>query len=77
MQTLLLVVQLIPALISLIKAIEEALPIAGIGAEKLAAIRAIIEATYDGAKAIWPTIETVIGIIVGLFNKTGIFAKSG
>lgn len=76
MQVLLLIVQLIPALISLIKAIEEALPAAGLGAEKLAAVRKIIEAAFEGAKEAWPIIEKVIGILVSLFNSTGVFKKS-
>ena len=73
MKILLLIVQLIPALISLIKAIEDALPAAGLGAEKLAAVRKIIEATFEGASEIWPTIEKVIGVLVSLFNSTGVF----
>lgn len=76
MKILLLVVQLIPALISLIKAIEDALPAAGLGAEKLAAVRKIIEATYEGAAEIWPTLEKVISAIVSMFNAVGIFKKS-
>lgn len=74
MQTLLLIAQLIPAIIALIKAIEEALPSAGFGSEKLAAVREILENTYAGVKEIWPIIEKVIAVLVGLFNKTGVFA---
>ena len=76
MQVLLLIAKLIPALIALIKAIEEALPMAGMGSEKLAAVRKIIEAAFEGASEAWPIIEKVISIIVGLFNQTGIFKKS-
>jgi len=74
MKVLLLVIQIIPALISVIKALEEALPKAGLGGEKLATIRQIIEATYEGASEIWPTLEKVIDAIVALFNKTGVFS---
>ena len=73
MQTLLIVVQLVPAIIAMIKAIEEALPATGYGADKLAAVREIMENTYAGIKEIWPIIEKVIGILVGLFNKAGVF----
>jgi len=76
MQVLLLIAQLIPALIAMIKAIEEALPIAGMGSEKLAAVRQIIETAFEGAKETWPVIEKVIGILVTLFNSTGVFGKS-
>ena len=75
MQTVILILQLIPALIAAIKAIEEAIPGQGQGEAKLAAVREIIEAAYGGVISIWPTIEKVIGIIVATFNKTGTFTK--
>jgi hypothetical protein len=74
MKVFLLIVQLVPALISLIKAIEEALPAAGLGAEKLAAIRKILEAAFEGASEVWPVVEKVISVIVSLFNNTGVFS---
>jgi hypothetical protein len=67
------VIQLIPALIELIKAIEAAIPESGKGKEKLEAIRNIIEITYDGAKEIWPMIEKIVATLVTMFNKTGVF----
>lgn len=75
MKVLLLVIQIVPALIQLIKSIEDILPNAGLGTDKLEAVRKIIEATYEGAAEIWPTIEKVIGVLVALFNKTGLFKK--
>ncbi len=75
MQTVLLILQLVPAVIKVIQAIEEALPQAGIGAEKLAAIRQMLEVTYSGVKEVWPVLEKVIAILVDLFNKTGVFVK--
>ena len=76
MQTLILIAQLLPALIAAIKAIEEAIPGAGQGEAKLAAVRGIIEAVDTGYKNLWPQIQPVIGVLVGLFNKTGAF-KAG
>ncbi len=73
MQTLILIAQLLPALIAAIKAIEEAIPGAGQGEAKLAAVRGIIEAVDTGYKNLWPQIQPVIGVLVGLFNKTGAF----
>ncbi len=73
MQTLILIAQLLPALIAAIKAIEEAIPGAGQGEAKLAAVRGIIEAVDAGYKNLWPQIQPVIGVLVGLFNKTGAF----
>jgi hypothetical protein len=75
MQTVLLILQLVPAVIKVIQAIEEALPQAGIGAEKLAAIRQMLEVAYTGVKEVWPILEKVIAILVELFNKTGVFVK--
>ena len=76
MKTLLLVIQLIPVLINLIKAIEEAIPEAGWGAEKLKAVKEILQTSYDGIAEIWPIIEKIIAIVVSLFNKTGKFSPS-
>ena len=69
------ILHLLPALIMAMRAIEEAIPGQGKGEDKLAAIRAILEATNAQIGALWPTIQTVIGILVALFNKTGAFTK--
>jgi len=70
------ILNLLPAIITAIKAIEEAIPGQGQGEQKLAAIREILEAVSSQAGALWPQIQTVIGILVGLFNRTGIFQKA-
>lgn len=75
MKTFLLVVQLIPAIIALVKQIEEVVPASGQGSAKITAIRQILEATYDGFQEVWPSIEKVISAIVNLFNVTGVFKK--
>lgn len=71
--TLTTILNLIPAIITAIKAIEDAIPESNAGAEKLAAIRKIIEVAYGQAITMWPIIEKTIGILVELFNKTGTF----
>jgi hypothetical protein len=73
MQTLLIIAQLLPALIAAIKAIEEAIPGSGQGEAKLAAVRGIIEAVDASYKSLWPQLQPIIGVLVGLFNKTGAF----
>jgi hypothetical protein len=75
MERLLTVMRLLPALIVAIKAIEEAIPAAGRGAEKLQAVREIIEAVDESARALWPQIAASVAVLVALFNKTGVFAK--
>lgn len=76
MQVFLQIVQLIPALIALVKEIEKVIPQGGHGQAKLAAVRQIIEAAYGGLSEIWPVIEKVVTVLVGLFNSTGVFQKS-
>lgn len=67
--------QLIPAIIAAMKAIEEAIPGSGTGEQKLAAIRGMLEAVDGSYKNMWPQISGVVGVLVGLFNSTGVFKK--
>ena len=67
--------QLLPAIITAIKAIEEAIPGKGQGEMKLAAIREILESVSGQVTTLWPFIEKTISVLVGLFNKTGVFAR--
>jgi len=75
MDTLLKVLQLVPALIQVIKAVEELLPEGGQGAAKLAMVRDIMAQAYDQLDELWPTLEGVIEKIVAFFNRVGIFKK--
>jgi hypothetical protein len=75
MSTLIQVLQLIPALIKVITAIEEALPQAGAGAAKLEAVKQIIITIYGVGQEIWPAVSQAIAILVDLFNKVGLFKK--
>lgn len=76
MDKLLIILKLLPAIIAAIKAIEEAIPAAGKGAEKLAAIRGIIEAVDASAATLWPQIAATVGVLVTLFNTAGVFKKA-
>ena len=67
--------QLLPAIITAIKAIEEAIPGKGQGELKLAAIREILESVSEQLATLWPYIEKAISVLVSLFNKTGTFTK--
>ena len=73
--TLKTVLMLLPAIIQAIKAIEAAIPGQGKGEMKLAAVRQIIENTYNRSAEILPAIISTIGVLVTLFNKTGTFDK--
>ena len=67
--------QLLPAIITAIRAIEEAIPGKGQGELKLAAIREILESVSGQVVTLWPYIEKAISVLVSLFNKTGTFTK--
>ena len=67
--------QLLPAIITAIRAIEEAIPGKGQGEAKLAAIREILESVSGQVVTLWPYIEKAISVLVSLFNKTGTFTK--
>lgn len=76
MNTLLLIVRLLPAIIEAIKAIEAAIPERGKGNEKQSAVLGIIADTVDDASKMLPAIANVITRVVGLFNATGVFQKA-
>jgi hypothetical protein len=76
MEKLLTILKLLPAIIAAVQAIEAAVPEPGKGKEKLEAVRQILQAVDDATTTLWPQIAATIGVLVGLFNKTGVFAKS-
>jgi len=75
-------VSLLPLLIEAIKAVEEAIPGKGAGEAKLAAVRAMLEASYAVANdlgltfaELWPAIEKTVAGLVGALNTAGVFKK--
>ena len=75
MKTLILMLQLIPAIIQAVRAAEEFIPLPGQGQKKLEFILGVIEDTYKDAAAIVPFVTKVIARLVSLANATGIFSK--
>lgn len=75
MEKVLIIAKLIPALIDVIKAIEEAIPGQGKGEAKLAAVRGIFENTVDEFNKLWPSLEKVIQVLVATLNAVGVFKK--
>lgn len=73
--TAIAILNLIPAIITAMKALEEAVPGKDLGGEKSAAIKAILVATNGQIETYWPMIQKGIDILAGLFNKTGAFQK--
>jgi len=70
------VLQLIPAIIKAMKALEEAIPENNVGPLKLAVIRETLLAINDQVAEIWPYIEKAINAIVAVFNQVGIFTTN-
>jgi len=76
------VLELLPAILKAIGALEEALPESGKGKVKLDIIKATVESAYEKGvnvlasfDAIWPTIESIVGKVVGIYNAIGAFKK--
>ncbi len=76
MNNIVIILQLIPAIITALKAIEDAIPGSGMGEQKLAAVRAMLEVIDGSVSKLWPQISGVIGVLVSLFNATGVFKKA-
>ena len=81
-QTIRLILSMLPMILMAVKAIEEALPEGGQGAVKLALIRTTIEAGYEMAndavvsfEQAWPAISRTVSAVVGLYNSSGVFKK--
>ena len=73
--TAIAILNLIPAIITAMKALEEAIPGKDLGGEKSAAIKGILEATNSQIGTYWPFIQKTIDVLAGLFNRTGVFVK--
>ena len=74
--TTIAILNLIPAIIAAMKALEEAVPGKELGGEKSAAIKAILVATNGQIETYWPMIQKGIDILAAFFNKTGTFQKA-
>jgi hypothetical protein len=77
-----LIVSILPLLIDAIKAVEEAIPGVGKGEAKLAAVRSVMESSYQIStdvqadfQEVWPVMENTVGGIVKGFNAAGVFKK--
>lgn len=73
MITLLLIVQLIPAIIQLIKTAEELIPIPQQGKSKLDFVLGVITETASEVGDLIPEITKLIDRIVAVHNATGAF----
>ena len=84
MNKVILVIKIVGALwgsiIALIKQAEELMPEQGQGQQKLAIVRAALEAAFGTFKdlevrfeEVWPTLAAMIASVVAVFNSRGVF----
>ncbi len=76
MKDALLVIQMIPAIIEAVRKLEDVFPEGGKGKEKLALLKEMLSAAYDGLSNIWPAIETIVAAFVKFANTVGLFKKT-
>jgi hypothetical protein len=85
MKTLLLTLQILPSLLSAVKAVEAAIPLPGQGQKKLDLVLGILKTAYDAGTALaagfsWDKLAAIvvpmINQIVALHNALGLFQKS-
>lgn len=76
------ILELIPAIITAITAIEESIPGQGNGEKKLEIVKATLQQAYatgsgvTGAfETVWPAISGAVAAVVTVFNATGAFKK--
>jgi hypothetical protein len=72
---IMIVVQLIPAVIEIVKTVESMFPIPGAGKEKLKLVREMLTAAHGGLEDIWPSIERIVSAIVNFANAVGVFKR--
>lgn len=80
LQILKLIVQILPLVIDTVKAVEAAIPQAGMGSAKLEAAKGIIMsveaiATDVDSKNFESALDRAIAMVVALLNRTGVFKK--
>lgn len=76
MKVALLILQMIPSIIDIIRKVEELYPESGAGKDKLALVKSMLQSAYDGVSDAWPQIEKVIAVVVDFANRFGIFKKA-
>lgn len=69
MNTFLLIMQSVPAILAAIKAVENAMPISGAGKAKLDAVIALVTTANAALSGAIPQLTSIIGAFVDLFNK--------
>lgn len=75
LETIKLILQLVPIILELVKAIETQIPEGGQGKAKLEFIETVLTQAYPQITNIWGMVEKIISSAVALYNTTGVFKK--
>lgn len=75
-ETIRLVLQLLPLIISVTKQLEELFPESGLGKMKMSLVIETVRASLGGSQDLVPTITKVIDVVVMVFNNFGVFKKA-
>jgi hypothetical protein len=73
--TVSIILQMIPAILEIIKSVEEQIPQSGKGNEKREYIKNVLTTVYPQVIEIWALVEKIINASVTLYNATGVFKK--
>jgi len=75
LETAKIIIQLLPLIIQIIDALEDAFPSKGQGSVKLAALKSIVESVYSSANSvtasfdqIWPMLQGTVSALVSAKN---------
>lgn len=68
-------IQLVLAVIDIVKLVEKMIPDSGQGANKLTLVRQLAEQAVGDVSSLWPQLESIIGAFVKLANIAGTFKK--
>jgi hypothetical protein len=74
-ETIRLVLQLLPLIISVTKQLEEQFPDSGLGKLKMSLVIETIRASLSGSQELLPVITKVVDAVVLVFNNFGVFKK--
>lgn len=74
--TIKLILQVLPYILELVKAIESQIPESGKGKEKLQFVKDVLTTAYPQIVDVWGMVEKIIASTVTLYNTTGAFKKT-
>ena len=85
MNTFLIILKLAPLILSIVRSVEDAIPLPGQGKAKLDLVLDILKTAYEGSRSLaadfsWDKLVAIVvpmvGKIVDLHNALGLFQKS-